>query len=122
MNCSKADKNEDGEIDQEELKELLERFPEGLPIDPKKLAKSIFKQHDVNRDGKLDRTEFREVVTTSFIGKRLNVLLENIVPRRRQLTVEDRIQLCPPPLGIFILSALQIFLFLYDEKHKDPVR
>lgn len=111
------DRNEDGHIDSEEMRELLEQLPEDYNINTKALAESVLKRHDANGDRRLDPVEFREAMNRSFIGNRLNLLMENIVPRRRKHTVEDRIKLCPPPLGIFIISLVQIFFFVWDETH-----
>lgn len=103
------------------MQEMLEQLPEDFNINTKALAASVVKRHDVDGDRRLDLEEFREAMNRSFIGNRLNLLMENIVPRRRQRTVEDRIKLCPPPLGIFIVSLVQIFFFVWDETHSLPV-
>lgn len=109
------DKNKDGLIDEKEMDELLSEITDDF--NTRKLAKTVIKKHDINRDGGLDADEFREVMGIKLFSNRLNQLLGNFNPRKRPNTVENNIKFCPPPLGIFIISMLQIFLYFWDVHH-----
>jgi hypothetical protein len=110
------DSNKDGVLDKTELRNLLEKNKEQLAGSAKAVTEIIIQKYDTNNDGHLDRHEFEEVVRNHkwIVNRYVERYCSFVAPMAKQ-RIQDQMKLCPPPLGILVISVIQLVCFILHQ-------
>ncbi|KAB0791261.1 hypothetical protein PPYR_03061 [Photinus pyralis] len=117
----KYDADRDGYISVKELDQLIESQDYERDI-PSHVVRKIHALADKNHDGVLDFNEFVQMIQSSTLrplfGNLMDSYVAMMVPQksfqeRQELT--DKARYCPPPLGMVIISILEIVLYCCDK-------
>ncbi|CAH0549002.1 unnamed protein product [Brassicogethes aeneus] len=125
---NKYDKDKDGYISVQELFELIESREYDNDI-PTHVVEKIHEMHDVDRDRRLDFEEFVNMINNPNLGHVFGHFITRyinwIVPKRTDPTrtvtdgeYEDEYSCIPPPVGMIIISLMEIVMFCVDEASK----
>ncbi|XP_021960311.1 rhomboid-related protein 3 isoform X2 [Folsomia candida] len=111
MELAKIDEDGDGHVSHQEMKNFLPHLPDD------ELKKEIRKS-DRNKDGKLDRHEFRHMMERRAMRFAKLVVLpknERDLMKRDQVDgeYEDQFSCCPPPIFMLSISLVIIGIFIY---------
>ncbi|CAH1968668.1 unnamed protein product [Acanthoscelides obtectus] len=117
----KFDKNHNGTLEEEELREMLKH--DGKIQDM--IVQSIFIDSDKNNDGHISHDEFIAMVQNEKFrdkfDKYINVYIKHVLPRRRKrgkyadANYEEQYKCWPLPFGMVLISILQITCFVADQ-------
>ncbi|KAF5287187.1 hypothetical protein FQR65_LT12316 [Abscondita terminalis] len=117
------DTDNDGYISVEELTALIESREYEHDI-PSHVVSKIHNWADTNQDGRLSYREFVDMIhhpeMRPIFGHLLSRYIHYVVPNRasgRTVTdgqYEDEYTCCPPPVGMIIISLIEIILFCVD--------
>lgn len=96
-------------LDTTELKNLFENHPEDISNVSKNMEDKFLKVYDGNKDGKLDTEEFERLLQKHQWMTRMQSF---VAPTQSKRKIEDEMKICPPPLGILIITIAQIVFFI----------
>ncbi|KAF5285142.1 hypothetical protein FQA39_LY16831 [Lamprigera yunnana] len=117
------DADNSGYINVRELNQLIESREYEIDI-PSHVVAEIHRRADINGDGKLDVHEFIRMIhnpeNRPIFGHLISRYVNIVVPHRRGDTTqpdgqyEDEYTCCPPPVGMILISLVEIILFCVD--------
>lgn len=123
------DTDHDGYISVRELNDLVESREYEHDI-PSHVVAEIHRRADRNDDGKLDLREFIEMIhhptLRPIFGHLLSRYVHFVVPQggrdRSQPDgqYEDEYTCCPPPVGMILISIIELLLFVIDLAKGSP--
>lgn len=117
------DRDNDGYISIRELNELIEsrEYEHDIPMH---VVAEIHRKADANADGKLNYQEFVDMIhhpaLRPIFGHLVSRYIHYVVPRvggeqtQTDGQYEDEYTCCPPPVGMIIISLVEIILFCVD--------
>ncbi|ODN00804.1 Rhomboid-related protein 3 [Orchesella cincta] len=113
---TEVDADGNGEIEFEEFKNYFNMTEEE--------AEKIFRETDINQDGKLDRDEYLTFKMRAFDFARAVILPKSRRTQHRKLSYKDQYSCFPPPIFMFTITLIEIGFFIYhairlvnDPKH-----
>ncbi|CAG9862275.1 unnamed protein product [Phyllotreta striolata] len=132
---NRCDANQDGRISFDELAAYVENNTRDCGFLPERVLQKIYKKADASGDEQLNFEEFEQFLQTKdfqyLFHSGVSTYLRHLVPHRkaaverysaRSLTAApdepnlcDQYSCCPPPVFMFLISMLELALFLTDE-------